>query len=448
VSPNIGRRRTPHEPREAAWASLWHTCAPPHDERCFHQDCRLVRRQQYERFPYDTDQSEEKQGAESFEDVIPHGIGSRGDEVSPETYVAARSSGDAEEDKEFLARIRDETHNEETAAYLGWYESMTGSAAMLAESPSTWDLFYEHVAGPYYISRLGYDGNTISAGEMRYCNTVQFIALYNDAHHDLSNCWSPEADDEDFECRGKYHLTGLVDKCVKSQDDCGVFPERHGCSEVKPSVFGSFNDGHPLFHPYCLETYRRVLELRIRGADLSDVADWIARRGNEIPYHDSEPPRHPAVDRGTERWWIHNAGDEFLVADPLHIPGLSALFEAAKRPQSKFDAQSSPFGERVEMPATPRDSFDRLPKELRDMVIEHLGSKDIASLRVASRSFRHLPYTLWHRLIKKEMPWIWETWTDRPYPYMSRTTERELITHYETTEGLVQAAEALPLGSE
>jgi hypothetical protein len=82
------------------------------------------------------------------------------------------------------------------------------------------------------------------------------------------------------------------------------------------------------------------------------------------------------------------------------------------------------------------------------MVIEHLGSKDIASLRVASRSFRHLPYTLWHRLIKKEMPWIWETWTDRPYPYMSRTTERELITHYETTEGLVQAAEALPPGSE
>jgi hypothetical protein len=100
------------------------------------------------------------------------------------------------------------------------------------------------------------------------------------------------------------------------------------------------------------------------------------------------------------------------------------------------------------MPATPRDSFDRLPKELRDMVIEHLGSKDIASLRVASRSFRHLPYTLWHRLIKKEMPWIWEAWTDRPYPYMSRTTERELITHYETTEGLVQAAEALPPGSE
>jgi hypothetical protein len=142
------------------------------------------------------------------------------------------------------------------------------------------------------------------------------------------------------------------------------------------------------------------------------------------------------------------AGDEFLVADPLHVLVLSALFEAAKRPQQHFDAQSSPFGERPKAPATSGDICDKLPEELRDMMLADLGSQDVANLRVASRSFRHLPYTLWHDLMKKEVPWIWEAWNDRPYPFMSRTTKTELIAHDETIQSLVQAAAALPLGSQ
>jgi hypothetical protein len=384
-----------------------------------------------------------------FEDVIPSGVDPSGAIISPESYVAAWSSCDVAADNETLARIRDETYNVDTDAYLQWYESKTGSVARITADETRSDIYYEHVAGPHCNASCGYNGNTISTGEMRYCNTVQFMAHYNDRHHLVPEIWSPEADDEDFERRGKYHLTGLADRCVRSFDDRSVHPVRHGCPEVYPSALGGFSDGHPLFHPYCLEMYRRVLTLRICGADLFDVAEWIARRHNDIPYHDSVPHRHPAVDRGGhELWWYHKAGDEFLVADPLHVPGLSALFEAAKRPQLDFDAQDSPFGKEAEMPATPGDPFDRLPKELRDMVLEDLGSKDIASLRVASRGFRHLPYTLWHGLMKKEMPWIWEAWTDRPYPFMSRTTEKELIAHDETINGLVQAAEALPPGSE
>jgi hypothetical protein len=443
VPPNIDRRRTLHEPREAAWETAWYCSAPAHDETCFQQDCKLVKRQRY---PRHSSEQPGEESAEVFEDVIPSGIDPSGATISPESYVAAWSSCDAEAGKETFARIREETYNEDTAAYLQWHESKTGSAARLTGDDTETDTYYEHITGPHCIASCGYNGNTISAGEMRYCNTVQFFAHYNDGRH----VW-PEADGEDFERKGKYHLTGLADRCLRSFDYCNVHPERHGCPEVCPSALGGFYDGNPLFHPYCPETYRRVLTLRIQEADLSDVAEWISRRDNDRPssYHDSAPPRHPAMYRADyELWWLHNAGDEFLVADPLHVSGLSALFEAAKRPQLDSDAHSSPFGEELEMPATPGDPFGKLPKELRDMVLEDLGSKDIASLRVASRSFRDLPNTLWHDLMKKEMPWIWEAWTDRPYPFMSRTTENEVIAHSESIDGLVQAAEALSPGSE
>jgi hypothetical protein len=234
------------------------------------------------------------------------------------------------------------------------------------------------------------------------------MALYNDdGYHDSSQDWSPEPDDEEFERRGKYHLTGLADRCVIYEEDCSVYPKRHGCFEVNPFVYGGFKDGHPPFHPYCLETYRRVSTWRLGRADLSDVAEWLDRRDSNTALHRNEPPHHPAVWRGAGQWWDHMAGDEFLVADRLHVPGLSALFEAAKRPQHDFDAQSSPFGDRPRTPAISGDIFDKLPEELRDIVLVDLGSQDVANLRVASRSFRHLPYTLWRDLMKKEMPWIW-----------------------------------------
>lgn len=142
--------------------------------------------------------------------------------------------------------------------------------------------------------------------------------------------------------------------------------------------------------------------------------------------------------------WTHIPGDEFLVAYPLHIPALSLLLESAKRPQQDFDGKSSPFAESTNHSISPADSFNKLPEEIRDMILVHLGSRDLASLRLASRSFRHLPYTLWHDLIKKEMPWVWETWTDRPYPLMSCATKQELIEHDKAIEDRKRAAAALP----
>lgn len=138
------------------------------------------------------------------------------------------------------------------------------------------------------------------------------------------------------------------------------------------------------------------------------------------------------------------AGDEFLVADPLSISALSSLFKSAQRPQHDFDAKGIPFGKATQPSKLSSDLFSKLPEELRSMIVTSLSSRDIASLRSASRTFRHLPYTLWHDLMKKEMPWIWEAWSDRPYPLMSRTTKKELMAHDEAIKSRIQAAARLP----
>ena len=42
------------------------------------------------------------------------------------------------------------------------------------------------------------------------------------------------------------------------------------------------------------------------------------------------------------------------------------------------------------------------------MVLDHLGSKDIANLRLATPVFRRLPTVLFRRLFLEDMPWLFE----------------------------------------
>ena len=42
------------------------------------------------------------------------------------------------------------------------------------------------------------------------------------------------------------------------------------------------------------------------------------------------------------------------------------------------------------------------------MILEHLGSKDIANLRLATPVFRQLPTILFRRLFLEDMPWLFE----------------------------------------
>lgn len=221
MPPNIGRRRTQHEPREAAWDTSPCYTAIRDDDECFQRGCKAVKREQFA-------ESEALEGLsgsetpEAFEDFIPCGVDGEGSEVSPESYATAHFPDSAEG---VIEEIREDMDNRQFDAYLEWYKFKTGSAGILKESSMDSDAFYEHVARTHCIASSGYNGNAISAEEMRYCNAVQYFSRYDiDHYHGRSRDWPPELDDEDFEREGKYHLTGLGDGCAIYEDDCSFTP--------------------------------------------------------------------------------------------------------------------------------------------------------------------------------------------------------------------------------
>lgn len=167
----------------------------------------------------------------------------------------------------------------------------------------------EHIAGPNCTMTLGYNGNAISADEMKYCNTQQFIVRYDSLSHEESqDRYVEELDDEDFERDGMYHLSGLGSRCGCDKDDCSVYPNRHAVEVVDPHYFGGFSDeglGEPSFHPYCLEMYRRVSQLRLGRADLSGLAEWIEHEGHLNPFHYLSESPSTITQQQTEAWGPH-----------------------------------------------------------------------------------------------------------------------------------------------
>lgn len=389
----VGRFRTQYEPRSAALSSS-RSCWPE-EGKCRQYGCKTTVR----RGNPATNSSELSNDttAEVFDDVLYPKIDSKGD----------------------------------------------GGFAGLPESLRTIDwraqgtALGEHIAGPNCEDTQSYNGSHISAEKMKTCTTIQCLIEKQWQWH-LE--WKAEADDEIFESEGHYFLSGLGDRVGTWKDDVVCSPERHDIGTLDPA-FGNrrgFTSGDMLFHPCCLEIYRRVSERRTGAIDINGLGEWWDR-----PQEGPITPMHAAVQRGRGERWQHRAGDEFLAANPLQIPSLTALLKAASRPHESFNARSSPFTARSTMSSHNSDLFARLPEELRDIVLSQLTSKDIANLRLASRAFRHLPITLWHDLMKKELPWIWESWSDRPYPALACTTRNEFEAVDEALNSRIQTLVAL-----
>jgi hypothetical protein len=376
-------------------------------------------------------------------DLVPSGVDRGGNEVSFKAWLALHYGG-----------LDDRDHwdnwSEHEETYREWFEEKTKDGKRNPHSRTRSFRFsqeesadmIEHIAGVDCNQSNGFNGNAISAEEMRLCNTSQYIVNKDSSNHrDLDS--TSESDDEDFERESNYLLSGLADRTDGLEGDCTVYPLRHGLSRnMSPEQFEGFDRGDMIFHPHCLEMYKRVSALRLGGAQLTHVpalADWWTSDGMV-----NSPPCHESVFVGGGQWFVYNDGHEFIVANPLQIPGLTTILEAARRPHD-FDAKdTSPFGAKEATGTNGNcDIFGKLPNELRDTVLSSLGLKDIANLRLASRTFRHLPITLWRELIKKELPWVWEAWSDRAYPFMSCTTRPEFEAHDKATKDRVQATQGL-----
>jgi hypothetical protein len=265
----------------------------------------------------------------------------------------------------------------------------------------------EHIAGPGCESRNGYSGHEISAEEMRGCQTAQCLVR-------KPGGWSFDSlpDDESFETDGKFFLSGLTDHMPSRDYGRPQFtPPRHGCDEASAEnciwdETEAYDYALP-FHPFCLEVFKRAQVLSYGAADVSALTSWWSLEADYQDFHAF--PRDPNVSRCAEQDWSHHNGTAYLVANPLFVPRLEDILKAAIDTSDKFSARDGAF-RALESTANVEDPFLLLPAELQFAVLDNLSSKDIASLRLSSRVFAQLPISYFHKLILREMPWLWEAW--------------------------------------
>lgn len=251
--------------------------------------------------------------------------------------------------------------------------------------------------------------------------------------------FTPAPDDEDFERTGEWFLTGLIDGMPEAEMrfDNDVKPARHGKASTDPqNCLDYISDQEQLddvgipFHPYCLEVYKRVAKLRTGDIDIAGLTGWYEREADYDIFHSF--PRHGPTTSLQEQWWSHESGTEWVVANPLYLaPRFSEILQSTISTDPNFDPNSGVFDIPVSAPTSSpqEDPFTLLPAELSLQILTHLPSSSIASLRLSSRAFRQLPQTLFHHLLRTELPWLWEaslpssSTSDITFPYSFWTSK-------------------------
>ena len=111
-------------------------------------------------------------------------------------------------------------------------------------------------------------------------------------------------------------------------------------------------------------------------------------------------------------------GADYLVANPLFIPGFRDICKAAISTDLDFRLEHSAFPPRQRRaePSTSGNPFLKLPSELVQHIVHHLTPKDISSMRLSSQAFEHLPIPLWHRYFIEDFPFVYEAWCEEVQP--------------------------------
>jgi len=449
--------RTESEPQSAAWNYSEYVSAPmDHDHSCWEAGCKTAVRRTPRRRRRARPQEEPTAGPseaaptkEPMWDIMFAGYDSHGSEVSFAKFLHSHLPEDYPHDpKDLEACIRTygpviTTGDLEDQAmqlyeeYCEWYKKEVPIADQLeshtAQEPGS-SVIEEHIAGPTCRAGLvahAYSGYELSFEEMKACTTVQCLGPKTSEFMlgRGDQAWKSSRDDEDFERTTDYCLSGLGDRPGSIEEPAPCYPSRHGAKYIWPISYVDFSRGSLPFHPYCLEVYKRVSLFHQGSIGITELAEKVNRRARW------QAPMHPAVESAQDQWWDHERGSEFLVANPVHIPALRDILERATLTEDHSVPQNKLSNLNLTSTASPsrknkaKDPFATLPQELLDSIASHLPYTALTALRLATPSFQHLPNSLWHRLVRSDMPWLWEAWSDLPYSFWSCTTARELQAH-------------------
>ncbi|GKU20984.1 unnamed protein product [Fusarium langsethiae] len=256
----------------------------------------------------------------------------------------------------------------------------------------------EHIPGPDCGQCAAYNGHRISVEAMKGCNTFQCLVYKPQG-------WQTQADDDEFEAKGDYLLSGLGDEMPSRDIDWPtVFPQRHGADSPRadPCIWDldEANEYAMPFHPTCLEIFKRVSLHRYSVVNIHGLTQWWRIENTYRDFHDF--PREKVVKDGQEQWWNHGLGNEYLVANPCLIPGLEPLLQSC---QDLDTSDSEPILTTIATEASNNDPFSKLPLEIRHCILVHLDFQDVVNLRLTSRLFLQLPNPVLYELTIRHTPW-------------------------------------------
>ncbi|KAK2761333.1 hypothetical protein FQN54_001855 [Arachnomyces sp. PD_36] len=283
---------------------------------------------------------------------------------------------------------------------------------------------YEHIAGPGCKNTQGYNGHRISVDEMQGCHTVQCLL-------EKGGGWKPEVGDLNCELQGNQYITGLADRMPPGGSFIIFSPARHGTGvghaqvefEGTPATIQELPVIALPFHPTCFELFSQASRKLFGHVDI----DTLVRIRNEVALGSTEFPVENSADviRARQQVWVSEVGCEYLAANPIFIRELKYILASAVSNDEKFSVQASPFerGTTAKQLSVSNDPFLSFPREIVYGILSYLDSPAIAALRLSSRTFEHLPISLWRELVVNEMPWLYEAWSSDPEPYYWATID-------------------------
>lgn len=198
------------------------------------------------------------------------------------------------------------------------------------------------------------------------------------------------------------------------------------------------------FHPWCFDIFCRQSKVQFKHVNISGLMKW---RNAEFTWDGFYSfPRAGEVSPAQEQFWRHDIGSEYLAANPLYVPYLPSVLDAAREDNVDKSPELTKTREQGG-----RAKLESLPLDIHLLIVEFLDSADITSLRIASTAFTKLPSSVWYRLVRDEMPWLWEAWDEgeiehTPSPWtMMTANEVKLLLEQRKHYSEILAKERIPV---
>ncbi|KAI1032768.1 hypothetical protein LB504_006235 [Fusarium proliferatum] len=281
----------------------------------------------------------------------------------------------------------------------------------------------EHIASPSCQNLQGINGHVLSVAQMKNCRNIRYLVP-------KSSSWKADSSDQLLEASrdNLLYVSGESNgsNMTESRNFRGthsLYPPRHGLKEISTSwVYVSEGCMEleeslvPLpVHSYCLDIYAKASLHRLGYVDLNGLWHWREMRNMPASYgledRIPEPRRKQThlteLQRARTQWdfpWLHIPGDEWLVSNPVEIPGLSRVLEfCMEDPETKGYTQHT-------------TGFLALPAEIIQHTLSYLDITEVDNAAKTCRAMFTLAQPTFRESVLRDMPWLWEVLENNEYP--------------------------------